>query len=393
MSTLKTNKEEIIHKILASKSFSKSRTLCDLLNYLYQAHNNNLDVKAVNIAIDLLQRKGEIDENDETIARVYIHKLRTKLNAYYANEGKNDTVILEIPKGKYVLEFIEKNKEEPANARKNSFQPMIISIITLLPINFILLWIFGIFSGNSANTIWKEFVKEKEPVNLILANPFFYTAHNDKTTFVVRNFDINSQEDLKTNSSAFPDENFKLASSDLSYFSNNNITSLPMLFSVIAKSDSEIKLYSSLDFNLERVIDNNSIAITSHKSIGFFKQFLSQTSFEISDDCVLYLNKKNEKLKYLTPKISNDYYDDYALFIKIPTPKGKTLCLLSDYHSIGNKGLMELITNKDAEELILDHSESDLSKIPDYFELLVKVSGYQEENLKTEIIHFKALSE
>ena len=394
MSTLKTNKEEIIQKILVSKSFSKSRTLCDLLNYLYRAHDNNLDVKAVNIAIDLLQRKGEIDENDETIARVYMHKLRTKLNAYYNNEGKNDAIILEIPKGKYVLEFTEKNKEKPATVRTDSFQqPMIIAIVSLLLINFILLWMLGISSGNSANAIWKEFAQKKESVNLILANPFFYTAHNDKTTFVVRNFDINSQEDLKTSSYAFPDENFKLTPSDISYFSNNNITSLPMLFSVIAKSDSEIKLYSSLDFNLERVIDNNSIAITSHKSIGFFKQFLSQTSFKISDGNVLFLQKDNEKIRYLTSKLSNDYYDDYALFIKIPTPKGKTLCLLSDYHSIGNKGLMELITNKDAEKLILDHSESALSKIPDYFELLVKVSGYQEENLKTEIIHFKALSE
>ena len=391
MSISNSEKESIVTRILKSKTFSRSETLRDLLKYLLQAQFSEKEVKAIHIAIDLLHRKGELDENDETIARVYIHKLRSKLKAYYANEGKDDGVVIEIPKGKYTLCFTKREEKTVAPKKSNYLRSIIISFIVLVLINSAVLWQLGLFSAKNTNPVWNEFTTAKEPIHLILANPFFYTAQNGEATFVVRSFDINSDKDLRNAGNAFPDDRYELNPSDLSYFGNNNITALPMLFSVIAKSDNEIKLYSGLDFNLERVTNHNSIAITSHKSIGFFNEFLNQSSFEISEAGVLFLNLHEEKVKYLAPKISNDYYHDYALFIKIPTPKGKTLCLLSDYHSIGNKGLMELITSKDVEKLILEQTESDLSKLPDYFELLVKVSGYQEENLNAEIIHFKAL--
>ena len=81
MNIPEVDKKKLIQKIVQAKTFSRSEILRDLLNYLFKAHQNNEKVKAINIAIDLLQRKGELKENDETLARVYVHKLRIfKLN-------------------------------------------------------------------------------------------------------------------------------------------------------------------------------------------------------------------------------------------------------------------------------------------------------------------------
>ena len=389
------NKEDLIEKVIKSKTFSKSETLRDLLKYLFQSNKTGTDVKAVNIAIDLLQRKGELSENDETIARVYVHKLRTKLTQFYSGEGKGESIIISIPKGKYGLDFIIKESTKVTTSVTLKYKSIFVAIITLIIINALFLWSIGSFNAKETNPVWDEFVSEEGSINLILANPFFYTARSlsDNTTLVVRNFEVNSAKELQTQTKVFPKNKYEISPGDISYFGNNNITSLPKLFSVIAKGNNEIKLYSNLNFSLERVTDNNTIAITSHKSIGFFKEFLSLSSFEISDEDTLFHNIGDKRIKYSAQKSSNDYYNDYAFIVKVPSPKGKILCIISDYHSIGNRGLMELITKKDAEKIILEQSGSNLKKLPRYFELLVKVSGYQEQNLATEVVYFKSLEE
>nr|WP_320117499.1 hypothetical protein [uncultured Marinifilum sp.] len=396
MEISESDKKEIVTRILTGKVFSRSEMLRNLLQYLFESHKKSLHVKAINIAIDLFDRKGDLRENDETIARVYVHKLRTKLSDYYKKEGEKEKIIIEIPKGKYDLNF--RLPDTKINKQKNTtpLKLFLLSLGSLLLINLLIFWQLGVFNENkSLNSIWKEYILEKGDVKLILANPFFYTVRNLKndSTFVVRDFNINSEEDLTNTTELFSKNKYEIKKSDISYFANNNINSLPMLFQALSESDNKIQLKSGSNINLENILNNNTIVLTSLKSIGIFHEFLAQSSIRIphKSGLSLQLISESDTIKYSAIKSYSDFYTDYAFFIKIPTPKGKTLSIISDSHSIGNKGLMELLTNKNCEETILKHYPEYKTNFPKYFELLVKVSGYQEQNLKTEIIHFKSL--
>lgn len=395
MKISESNKKEIVVRIIQSKLFSRSEMLQNLLQYLFDSHKNEIHVKAINIAIDLFERKGELKENDETIARVYVHKLRTKLSEYYKKEGKNEKIVIEIPKGKYDLNFrLPESKTNTTNT--SSLKLFIVSISALLLLNLLIFWQIGIFNTEkSANSIWNEYVTDEGDVNLMLANPFFYTVRNleNDSTFVVRDFNINSEVELTNTPSLFSKNQYDINKSDISYFANNNINSLPLLFKALSETENKIQLKSGANINLENIINNNTIALTSLKSIGIFHEFLSQSSIKIPQKSGLSLQLINETdtIKYTAVKSYNDFYTDYAFFIKIPTPKGKTLSIISDSHSIGNKGLMEIATNNNAEEIILKQYPEYQGNFPKHFELLVKVSGFHEQNLKTEVIHFKAL--
>lgn len=395
MKITESEKKKIIEQIVKSKVFSRSEMLRELLHYLFESHKKEVHVKAINIAIDLFKRKGDLKENDETIARVYVHKLRAKLDDYYKKEGQNEKIIIEIPKGKYDLNFrLPESKTNTTNT--SSLKLFIVSISALLLLNLLIFWQIGIFNTEkSANSIWNEYVTDEGDVNLMLANPFFYTVRNleNDSTFVVRDFNINSEVELTNTPSLFSKNQYDINKSDISYFANNNINSLPLLFKALSESNNEIQLKSGEDINIENIKNNNTIALTSLKSIGLFHEFLAKTSIRIpnKNGLSLALINKADTIKYTAVKSYNDFYTDYAFFVKIPTPKGKTLSIISDSHSIGNKGLMELVTNKNAEETILKQYPEYEGNFPKYFELLVKVSGYHEQNLSAEIIHFKSL--
>jgi len=396
MNIPEVDKQKLIQKIVKAKTFSRSEILRDLLNYLFKAHQHNEKVKAINIAIDLLQRKGELKENDETVARVYVHKLRSKLTDYYKNEGQNEKIILEIPKGKYELTFQKASHENSKLPKSLSLKTVLYFASCLIFFNLIIVaGFFGFSKHETQNPIWADYLNDQEDINLMLNNPFFYTIRNLQTdsTFVIRNFNINSEEELNNSQKLFPEDKYEIKKSDISYFANNNVSSLPLLFKALHKTDNNIHLKTSNNIDLEDIKNNNTIAISSLKSIGLIGNFLTQTSIRIPNKSglSLFLLSESDTIKYSAVKSYDNFYTDYAFIVKIPTPKGKSLIIISDSHSIGNQGLMELITN----DHLSDKIQSQYPKVkefPNYFELLVKVTGYQEQNLTTEIIHFKALN-
>ncbi|MRT94852.1 hypothetical protein [Ancylomarina sp. 16SWW S1-10-2] len=396
MNIPEVDKKKLIQKIINSKRFSRSEILRDLLNYLFKAHQNNENVKAINIAIDLLQRKGELKENDETLARVYVHKLRSKLTDFYINEGLNEKITLQIPKGKYELTFQTASQKSTKLAKSLPYKTVLYIGSGLILLNLFILAVFFCFSKNEKqNPIWANYLNDKKDINLMLSNPFFYTIRNLQTdsTLVIRSFNINSEEELNNSQKLFSEDKYEIKKSDISYFANNNISSLPLLFKALHKTKNNIHLKTSNNINLDDIKNNNTIAITSLKSIGLLGNFLDQTSIRIpnKNGLSLLLLSQNDTIKYSAIKSYDNFYTDYAFLIKIPTPKGKSLMIISDSHSIGNKGLMELATSDNLEEKILSQYQG-MRKFPNYFELLVKVTGYQEQNLTTEIIHFKALN-
>src|SRR5262245_45452059 len=58
------------------------------------------------IGIDALNRKAtEFDPKEDSIVRVESHRLRQKLSVYYANEGRNDSLVISLPNGGYQVRF------------------------------------------------------------------------------------------------------------------------------------------------------------------------------------------------------------------------------------------------------------------------------------------------
>src|SRR5271163_3191704 len=96
-----------IDKLTASHALHGSESLCKLLRYLahHALDHPGVPLKEYQIATEVFGRQPDFDPQLDSMVRVQAGRLRTKLSEYYASEGTQDQLAVELPKGSYLLNF------------------------------------------------------------------------------------------------------------------------------------------------------------------------------------------------------------------------------------------------------------------------------------------------
>lgn len=96
-----------IEKLIKSHSLRSSESLCKLLRYLaeHSLDHPGIALKEYQIATEVLGRPPGFDPQSDSTVRVQAGRLRVKIAEYYANEGIDDPIVVEVPKGSYALTF------------------------------------------------------------------------------------------------------------------------------------------------------------------------------------------------------------------------------------------------------------------------------------------------
>jgi predicted ATPase len=96
-----------LHRLLASRTLANAPSLTRLLEHIanqtIEGHADQL--KEYTLGVDVFQRGTSFDPHTDTIVRVSARRLRAKLEEYYRTEGLADTIVISLPKGRYVPEF------------------------------------------------------------------------------------------------------------------------------------------------------------------------------------------------------------------------------------------------------------------------------------------------
>ena len=152
-----------IDKLIKSHSLRTSESLCKLLRYLaeHSLDHPGVALKEYQIATEVLGRSAGFDPQSDSTVRVQAGRLRVKLAEYYAHEGTEDLIVVEIPKGSYALTFhvrpskggaqpaisliadVGEKREEPARSIRGwAITVLILSVLLAATISTIvsLLW-------------------------------------------------------------------------------------------------------------------------------------------------------------------------------------------------------------------------------------------------------------
>jgi len=103
----------LIDRILMSAPFQKSANLHSLLSFLAE-HSilGKADVLTERqIGIAVFGKPAGYSPAEDSAVRVHVRQLRLRIHEYFAQEGRNDTLRVDIPKGSYALEFHESESE------------------------------------------------------------------------------------------------------------------------------------------------------------------------------------------------------------------------------------------------------------------------------------------
>ena len=107
-----------LERILASKAFRQVDRLQRFLSFIVTetlgGHGDNL--KEFLIGIEVFGKESSFDPRMDPIVRVQARRLRARLTRYYREEGRDDEILIELPKGGYAPLFQQVEGGEPKHS-------------------------------------------------------------------------------------------------------------------------------------------------------------------------------------------------------------------------------------------------------------------------------------
>jgi hypothetical protein len=96
-----------VEAICRSSGFARSPRLQQFLRYVCELtlRGQAAQIKEYAIARDIFERGSDYSPHEDSVVRRQAHALRQKLQEYYANEGRQDAIRIDLPLGRYVPVF------------------------------------------------------------------------------------------------------------------------------------------------------------------------------------------------------------------------------------------------------------------------------------------------
>jgi eukaryotic-like serine/threonine-protein kinase len=113
-----------LDRILASAAFADAERASSFLRFvvLRALAGRTGEIKESVIAVEALGRSPSFDSKSDAIVRVEARRLRDRLESYYRREGAEDPVVISLPKGGYIPEFLERQpaSDSPSASKRSS---------------------------------------------------------------------------------------------------------------------------------------------------------------------------------------------------------------------------------------------------------------------------------
>ena len=197
--------ETCVERVLQSKTFRNSPSSRRLLKYLseHSLAGDSEQLKEYTIGIDAFGKPADYDPRVDSTVRIQIGRLRQKLAEYYRDEGHEDPVIVDLPKGHFSLTCESRGEAAappPAAPARMPWKAMAVSIAALwLATAAFAVWkLKPASSAASAWTpelaeLWSPFVTSKRPLLVVVGNPLFLQFENK---VLYRDLSIENPDDL-----------------------------------------------------------------------------------------------------------------------------------------------------------------------------------------------------
>lgn len=399
-------KKKCTDKIINSEEFSGSKTYKNYLNFLVEAALNNKELKETTIAFEFFEKDASFNPAEDTTVRSHTYNLRKKLETYYLKEGKDDKFRLIIPKGHYEVKFITDETENISTTNlfnkivKHKFSTIIVVILCTLLAYFVIsnqllknnLEKFNIV--DKSDPIWQDYLNSDFPIMISVGDHFFFNEYSDtyENLLAIRDGNINSIEDLRAFNATHT--NNKIQPADEPYFPYHSLWSLPPILSLLNSSNQKPILRKSSSLIPQILNEYNIIFIGSIKTLYILDHLVTNSNFryEISPHQIKYSPPDSFDTQIFKTNLhSPGKNDDLVLTLKLPGPVNNSVFIIASYHSLGAPEVAKFLVNSDTRNELENLFQNKYNKVPQYFEILFRVTGIDKTAYDTEILIFNEL--
>ncbi|RIV92864.1 helix-turn-helix domain-containing protein [Aurantiacibacter xanthus] len=366
--------------------------LRDLFDYLAERGPEAESASQADIAVAVFG-EAQNDADDATV-RVYVHRLRKKIDDYYArHEPSSDEMRLEIPSGIYGLRPI--HRAGAANPSEETAAPPLSRRLLILALVALVVLCAGAFGlGRSlerpgaANVLWQPLLQSERPVLLVLGDYYLFGEIDPlapEEGRLIRDFRVNSSEDLLRLQEAEPKRYAMAEDFGLNYLpfsSSYALTSVsPLLVgngksaNVIAASELMPEMLSRFDIVYVGLLSGlGSLEQQVFAGSGFR---LGETYDELIDRDSRQIYATDEARRIAAPV----FYRDYAYLARFTAPGGAKVMVVASERETGLRALGPIVAKATLPDEVAKVAGGDAP-----FEALWQVTGQQGADLSDRLI-------
>ena len=392
-------------RLKASGVLGRSPLMQRLFDFLLECSIAGKAPKEIEVAVDAFGKGAEFDVSQDAMVRVYIHKLRRKLEEFYAGPGAAEPVRLSIPKGEY--RFVSENAAvvEPAgeDAELAILPPPVPPRRWLLPVlvvsavlNILILAVVFLRSSTPGdelravreNAIWSPILNDDRPIFVVVGDYYIFGETDDSMEVkrLVREFDINSPQDLENHMKLNPDLADRYMDMELAYLPTASAFALRDVMPVLAPANKRVRIVTMSQLN-PAVIKSSDIVYVGYLSgLGMLSDYVFATSRLAVGDSFDEIIDRTTKQRYVSQEAGASIrgerkFHDYGYFSTFTGPGGNHIVVIAGTRDVAAMHMAETVTTPRA----LQTLSASAAKMPG-FEALYEVYGMDKLNLDGKLL-------
>ena len=343
----------------------RSAVFLRLFDFLVERSNDERAPKEVEIALAVFGKDGGGETLQDSAVRVYVHRLRKRLDEHYASKPGPR---LQILKGEYrVVLSVEATPQHGEGLlyslrnRVRSGMRWWVAIALVIVANVFLWWVLlpsgqasRRDSGLAETAFWKPLVG-KSPVLMVAGDAFMLAETNNQKDIsrMILDPEIRSRGDFGGYLMNHPDSFYTLYDLDLHYTPIGTAKAvwniLPTVNGFVHGKSAGTQPVSASRLKAQALEEGNVVYVGSFANMGILASPLFQTSeFKMAEDGAGLLDRSSGKLYAAPASLTKDQepYRDYGYIAAMPGPSGHHILIVSGIGDIGILSMAELVNDK-----------------------------------------------
>jgi hypothetical protein len=376
--------EEQAAVVRASGALGRSAGLNRLFDYLVDASGSEVRPKEVEIALAVFSRDSGFDGAQDASVRVAMHRLRRKLEDFYAGPGRDQPLRLSIPKGEYRI-VAELQGPAPLPPKPPRRWPWVVAAVAVVVALHAGVWAFLAGRGGELGEVrrsapWAELARSKRPLILVVGDYYIFGETDPRTgvSRLVREYGINSHEDLDAWITENPEDVGRFRDLDLYYLPVGAAFALKDVSPVVAGEDVRVVMASDLTSDMIR--RNDIVYVGYFSGLGALRDPVFGASRLAVGDTWDELVDTRSGTTYASqeggPGGGADTKRDYGYVSSFPGPQGNRIVVIAGARDMGLMQAAEAVTGADTLKALLRQA-----KDAPAFEALYEAEGIRRANL------------
>jgi hypothetical protein len=405
---------EQVDRILASDTLRASEVLRRLLRFLAdKTFSGEADqLKEYSVGLDALGKPPTYDPRQDAGVRLQASRLRQKLDDYYRSEGRNDPLVIELPKGRFKIVWRPQGGDilpvaavppVPAAAplpgqaiearHLKKWRSLAISLAAIsLVLAFVAVWSLSRASRTLAadsavagstpelDALWSPLLSSSHHLIIGFANPLFVRFQRNGSPDVVYHKIGNNSWDEALHSPEF----FALSRSlgnppakpTFNMVQRSQLVSAFVLGQFFARRRGDISLARSGELSWQQFADNDVIQFAPPNIAEGPSALPVRPALIVDDEGVRNLQPRpGEPAVYADPPDHQESDGEGLELISVlPGPLGRTTAItFSSNHAWGVIGAVQSLTDPAFARVVVGKLREPTGKIPPYYQIVFRI--------------------